>query len=486
MKLPHSPIVFFFIAGLSLALFSWLVGHPYFADPDSFYHIGVSRLMYDHGKLAVDFDALPLTTLADTYADQAWGYHLLLIPFLTAFDDAAGYKVLAVLLATAVIVSVYGIARCWRAPFPWAYPLALLLTTPFVFRLALGKPSSAAVLLFIWGVYALLKKRPWLLLGLSTVFVWTHGSWPLIVGMCALAALLQRDWRSILPPFAGVIVGLVLNPYFPANLIFFWQQTVLIGLMGFRDTIGVGREWYPYPLDDFLGDTAPILAFALLAVYGMLMRRDRSPRAHTLLWSSVALFIITLRANRAIEFLAPLLVLFSASLAAAHKDFLAGFFARIPYRRAIAATLAMLSCMAALQLIQLKPLLARGYRYDAFADASAWLKEHVAPGTLVINTRWEDFPALWMRNPQLQYAIGLDPAFLYLENPDAYHAWQRLTRGESTPDPAVIRNTFASDVIIVKKEFPALYDALRTSPQWKLAYEGEEVWVYEAPDSTPP
>src|SRR3989337_4312435 len=53
--------------------------------------------------------------------------------------------------------------------------------------------------------------------------------------------------------FLGLLAGLIINPYFPDNIAFTWQQAVKIGLINYQNIIGVGGEWYPYKIFDLIG-----------------------------------------------------------------------------------------------------------------------------------------------------------------------------------------------------------------------------------------
>ena len=103
MKLLHitikklSPVLFYIIIAGYFTYLQWGTG---FADPDSFYHAGVSALMGQGQLVLKQFPWFTFTTFSQNFTDHQFFYHLLLaIPSLF-IPPLIATKALAVILAT--------------------------------------------------------------------------------------------------------------------------------------------------------------------------------------------------------------------------------------------------------------------------------------------------------------------------------------------------------------------------------------------------
>ena len=119
------------------------------------------------------------------------------------------------------------------------------------------------------GIYLLFEKRYLLLLPLTFLFVWTYSLFVILPGMafiwmCVIGWSERRfEWRPLVWALAGMIAGLVINPYFPRNIWLFVEH-VLIKVTATGFTTDVGQEWYPYDSWFFLLNC--IVAFAAMVV----------------------------------------------------------------------------------------------------------------------------------------------------------------------------------------------------------------------------
>jgi len=106
---------------------------------------------------------------------------------------------------------------------------------------------------FISGIYAWYDKKEGNILAVRYYIL-------------AIARVLfsRLNIKLLLNIMSGFIFGLVINPYFPKNLLFYWQQTIKIGLINYREIISVGGEWYGFNIVDLIG--TDVFVFILLVV----------------------------------------------------------------------------------------------------------------------------------------------------------------------------------------------------------------------------
>ena len=109
-------------------------------------------------------------------------------------------------------------------------------------------PSLSLVLLAV-GVYLILERR-WVSLAVLTfVFVWLYNMFPLIVVFAFAYAvtvwLSERriDLAALYATSIGAALGLLINPYFPKDLLLIFHHVHM--LLAETVAIDVGGEWYP-------------------------------------------------------------------------------------------------------------------------------------------------------------------------------------------------------------------------------------------------
>lgn len=536
---PWAYVAVFFIA---LGAYAYVQYQPAFSDPDSFYHAKMAVLMARDGVVR-EFPWLPFTTLADAYADHHFLYHLLLIPFVTALGAALGTKAVSVILAASAITAFYGLLRAHAVRYSWAFTVILATTSSFLFRLNLAKAGAASVCLLLLALIAVRKKKPALLFALSWLYVLLHGGWPLMAIVIfvflftrvVVDALYDRHpvhswagiwfWKRIfrgsrhaladffstdevrhaLAAAAGLLCGIVINPYFPQNLAFYWEQIVQIGVINYQSKIGVGSEWYPYEIDNLIGGTCgPFIAMLLLiALLGAMMfwddvnRRQRAAVRRDDVTASVAalvmtlfFFNMTLRSQRHVEYFVPFFVLTTALFANV-------LLARLDFRALVARLKTILPrpdvfvpafltywvviflYVGARDLQATKAHYDDGLPWTKYERAAAWLRRNTPAGAVVLHSDWDDFPPLFFHDDRNRYIVGLDPTFMYRKNPDAYRTWVEITTGRRLSGVAeTAKRDFDARFLFVENDHEGMLNALRVDPHLSPAYHDDEVTIF--------
>ncbi|MBI5621769.1 hypothetical protein HY933_02825 [Candidatus Falkowbacteria bacterium] len=493
---------------LFLLVFSFFISlqsAPRFLDPDSFYHAKMVQLIMADGPV-VDFPWLPLTTLNQNYIDQHFLYHILLIPFVWLFGPLAGLKFAAALFAGIFVV---GLAWLIRATVRQAQPLVpllfaafLLFCQPLLFRLNLAKAPALSLTFLLLGIFFVTQRRYWWLAVFSAAYVYLYGGWAVILVVLffyllgsGLSELVQKHKniktreqeniflflcsrvlvfiKVLLSPdsvklvgscIVGLSFGLVVNPYFPRNLLFYWQQLVQIGIVNYQEVVRVGSEWYGYGLQRLLLDTAPLSMLLIVALTVFVFTIRRQSR---LTWTGLLLTIffgaITLKSQRYVEYYIPAAILFSAwSLgpylgARACREYWR-IFVSYYNRQTILVTLLLVFWLMALTALASYDLarLWRDYRYGGssfgrLAASSQWLAANVPAGQIIFHSDWDEFPQLLYHNSSNVYIAGLDPTFLYLASPARYQEYADITLGNDQTDLAgKISRDFGAEYIFVE------------------------------------
>ena len=238
-----------FLAGVQFAT-------PNLVDNDGFYHIKMAYLMRTMGLKPV-FDWLPLTILNPReFVDHHFLFHILLIPF-TYGDLRTGAKLASVIFPALAFLAVWWLLRGQEIPLAplWSFGL-LAVSEAFIYRMSMPRAQSLSLAALALGLHFLYKKRYVWLAILSFLYVWLYDAFPLILalaGMYSLACLIVERrlvWKPVAFAALGVALGMVVNPYFPANVVFLFRH--LSPKLANATATSVGSEWYPYRTDQLV------------------------------------------------------------------------------------------------------------------------------------------------------------------------------------------------------------------------------------------
>lgn len=483
-------------------------GSPHLAGNDGYYHLKMAALLPQIGYTR-EFPWLRWTLFSDGFVSHHHGFHTLLAPFVAASHWLTGDAVLGGKAASVVAVAVsFALFAAILAQLGARYPLlwcVLLGAAPWHFwlRLAYVRAPMAGLPLMLLAVLWSLRGRTVALGLLAFLFMHVYGGsvlFPLIPAAFLGGALLAgAPWRvhlrQVLWTGCGLIAGFVLNPYFPANLSFFYTQLFETGLGAPKH---VGSEWKPYVGWNFVAQAWPVAAVWLAALAYRLRRHAPATTADmALLLLNAGFLALTLRARRFIEYW-PVFALLSAAAFAgrtgsAHRDTeestLSGDVEQSRRRLLVIAAFAAAALAAVLNLRVVRDEIHPSHDVVAVQAAMRWLVEHSPPRSLLFTDDWDVFPTCFYFNDHNVYAVGLDPEFTRTKYPALWERYRRITRGEAPAklpkslsdgeNPAIeysdIAEEFGAGFVLVDEDHRELYRALdRRSEQFRLVYpEGQ-------------
>lgn len=513
------PLIALGIFVVAFIFLLWLQADPTFADPDSFYHAKSALILRDEGVVE-EFPWLQFTNLNEAYTNQHFLYHAFLIPFVTAFDPVVGVKIATILLAAGLILLSYLFLSSFRVRLAWLYPILLLVVTPFVFRISLAKAPSVSIMFLIAGIWLMMRGKHWWLFALSFAYVWAYGGFALIliaVGLWSGLGILKdviekrkhtspdisghsifyrvihnKHVRTIVATVSGVIAGVVINPYFPQNLSFIWSQLVKIGIVNYRDVIGVGNEWYSYKFIELISNTIFLTVIVLVAaVLFVIFIKNQRQRSWFFILLTIFFFVLTLKSKRYVEYYVPFGMLFGAfSLhdALTHVD-LRKFLKDIVswyFRQKIFATILLIYFLITLPVLAVRDIrtikrdLGGGSNVQRFAASSEWLAQNTPQGAVVFHSSWDEFPILFYHNSHNYYIIGLDPTFMYEYDKELYKQMVDITTGVYVENVGtVLKEDFRSSYVFVEKNHTAMKTTIENISGAKLVYSDDEAWIYD-------
>lgn len=474
-------------AGLFLAFVTLLAAiqfaSPNLAGNDGYYHIKVAQVMREQGPV-LDFNWLPLTILnAEAFNDHHLLYHILLMPF-TFGDLRAGAKWASVIFPALTFLTGWLLLRGQKVPYAPIWVLGFVaISEAFLYRMSMPRRQALSLLLLLLALHLVLTHRSrWLLL-VAFLYVWLFDAFLLILMVVGVyvAARFVFDKKIDVAPLAyatgGVILGLIVNPYFPNNVVFIYNH--LAPKLTDTTAIKVGNEWYPYRTWTLMTNSG----FALLAfvsgifALGMQERRMNVATA-TLLTLAVLFGALLFKSRRVVEYFPAFALLFAAlAWAPLFKNWksapgLMRWAVPLLLTATVVAGIVYNVPRAQNQLQKSKP-------YQQYADASAWLAQNSPAGSRVFQTDWDDFTRLYFYNTHNTYLVGLDPTYMQLYDAELYDLWVSITKGKVKDPAQVISDTFGSQYVITDLKHKKFLKRADEDPQLEEVFRDDYAVVFQ-------
>ena len=488
-----SPIALFLFFFLGMALIQFAT--PDMPDNDGFYHIKLAWLMRTEG-LKPEFPYLPLSILNENeFYDHHFLFHVALIPF-TFGDLRMGAKWAAVVFASLAFLAVWYLFHRQRVPYAWLWALGLLgISDAFLFRMSITRAQSLSLGMLALAYAWLLEGKYKHLAVLGFIYVWMYDAFPLMIALTVLhflaLALTERrfEFRPLLYTSAGILLGMLINPYFPDNLIFSYHH--MLPKLADATSVRVGNEWYPYDTKQLLDNSLPaLIAFASGVLALGLSGRKMDSRTALALFISLLFGLMLFQARRFVEYFPPFALIFAAFAwvplfegkpASVQSAASSRFQSMSLLHRYFPATLLSLAVLVSIgsSISAARQAIDGSKPYGLYANASFWLEKNTPAGSRVFQTDWDDFPRLFYYNTHNTYLIGLDPTYLQLYDADLYDLWVEITQGEVEDPSEIIATTFDSRYIHTDLNHRDFLQVAAEDPGLKEVYRDDQAVVFE-------
>ena len=479
-------VFFVFMAGIQFST-------PNMPDNDGFYHIKMALIMREQG-LKPDFIWLPLTILNEQeFYNHHFLYHVALIPF-TFGDLHLGAKWSAVFFASISFLAVWRLLRGQNVRYAEFWSLGVLaVSQAFLYRMSITRPLSLSLGVLALGMHWLLTGKNRHLAVLAFLYVWMYDAFLLLSALAVIhlvAVLLTEgrvNWRPLAYEAAGTILGLVINVYFPHNLVFIYRH--LLPKFTNATSISVGNEWFPYSTGQLLSNSPLALTLFLVGALGLGLRGKRMGVALMTAFLAVGMFgLMLFQARRFIEYFPPFVLVFAALVwsplldGSAETESSEPFLKPIQvlYHKIVPALLSVLLLFGmymsygdAVRSIQgSKP-------YTLYEGATKWLMANTKPGERIFQTDWDDFPRLFFYDSYNTYLIGLDPTYMQLYNPGLYDLWVSITNGKAYNLSEAIPNEFGAYYVVSDLQHADFISVAESDPRIREVYRDQESIVFE-------
>lgn len=496
-----------FITFLALVQFST----PNMPDNDGFYHIKLAYLMRTE-EIKPDFSWLPLTILNPReFYDHHFLFHAALIPF-TFGDLILGAKWAAVFFSSLAFLSVWNLFKNQGIPYAglWSFGL-LAVSEAFIFRMSITRAQSLSLAVLILGVNWLLQRKYIHLSILAFLYVWLYDAFPLlmvITGLYVIVSWIMEKHLELRPALfvgIGTVLGLIINPYFPHNIVFAYLH-ILPKL--FETTgVSVGSEWYPYETSQLLKNSPLAIAAFVSGGLALGISGKRMDLRTAFSFGLAVLFgLMLFQSRRFVEYFPAFSLVFAAFAwtpvfqndtynlveknqlndpEQRRKGFVPGirtYFINQAGRALPAIAIIFIFLSGAWITFQdARASIQTSKPYGTYAGASAWLAANTPSGERVFQTDWDDFPRLFFYNTHNTYLIGLDPTYMLLYDEELYRLWVDITRGDIEQPSKAITRDFGAYYIITDLQHGGFLEMAAEDPGLVEVYRDGEAVVFQIP-----
>jgi hypothetical protein len=475
-------------------------------DPDSLYHFGHAMVYSERGALDQGFPWTSASATGHYDGDLWWGFHVVLVPFTFLGDPVTGLKAAATVALALGCFLLYLAARRVSARFAWAAPLLVLLAGSVeTGRLIALRPQAISIGLFAWVAVSICTRdvRAALLTGLAVGYLHATLSWlavliALLVGLVVSIGAKKALVAAPLALVSGVVVSILLRPGAIDSLHLLRIQIFELSRAKAQGVpLPFGLEVFPMSSEVLLRVFPLFLVVWLvcLASLSPLMAREKSAGAEVrgLIVSAAAVsvigFLITVFASyRGLD----IWLVFGALAVMGLTSLLVRPLERRYATVALAAIVAALGAFAVTGHV--RAMANDGIDPNRMKPAMLWLRDNSAPSEIVGTIHWDLFGEMFFHNRKNRYVEGMDPIFLYAQDPEMFWKLHNLdiraaashTAGTPIVDTPQMVDTIdvfrrelgAGKVLLLKWTTPELEMHMRNDARCSVGYEDDFVVVF--------
>jgi len=447
---------------------------------DGYLHIRMAEFIKQYG-IHYTFHWTRFSVFFDRFSDKDFLFHVFLIPFTFFRDIFFGAKLAAATFYTSLFAVMYVFLRKWtKREYVFLFLILFFAPCRFITTLERLRPFALVMIITILTVHFLIKKKALPLFVLALIYSMAHVSAPYMIAYALIVELVRAvsfkevSSKNLLAVTTGIVVGHLINPYFPNNILYFYLNAILVPFYAAKTgVLELPAEFFPLLSNVFL-QSYPLITLGMLgALFLMLIKNDVKTSFHTSVLFAVTAFyyILSFTSQRGLTHTWPFFLLFLASFA---KDFFTG------ERRKIAPVF-FTACFASILVFsfgQYRDFLPgiRGAEimnrhFERMADE---IKKHVPEGELVFHANWSDGQYFIGLNPSNDYFVTLDPVYMYYRDKNRYALYRDVAFGRSTDPYRAMNDVFGSRYGYAGKSyFSGLIRQVRRDPRFEVLAEDQ-------------
>jgi len=466
----------FFIFFMLLSIIQFTV--PHIIGFDGYFNIKAADIIKKEG-LIKEFPWAGHTILAESYSDTQFLFRVFLIPF-TFFDLEFGAKIASILFAAICFTVFYFflLKNDIKYAFFWAL-LYLFSSANLMYRFMETRQLPLAIALIILTIH-FLQNRKYLFLGIiSFAFVWLYSGFIIQLFIVLVYIIIERifsrkfDYKIILYSFLGVLLGLVINPYFPGNIPFLYAQVFKVNLLSNLYNV----EWKPWTFIEFVKNNILILFYLIASLFILIKNKKIDRNKAFYLFLALFFLIYTIKTRRMHEYLIPFAIL---SLAFFFKDYSGNIDVKYLDLMKKAALASLIIIISVNFILAREEIANNTFLYD-YEKCAEWMMHNVSKNSLVFNNAYT-FTYLFFKNSDLRYTHGLDLTYSYLYDAEEFERYIGILQGTLKSDADYIIEDYNPDYLIsgkLKQDVQLFNYIVKNRKNYKAVYEDEWCAVLE-------
>jgi len=458
---------------------------PTLFDADGYYHIRLAKFITQYGP-SLDFHWARYSVLAQHFADKDFLYHLLLVPFTFLPNMFFGAKIAAALFAIGLFLVYFWILKRYSkqqliAPFL----LIFFLAPHFLLALGYPRPKIPMLALTLFFVHFLIKRNWKALVFITIIYSLIHSTGPFLLIFALLCEGVRfiderkPEFRTILGVAAGALVGILIHPNFPSNLLMFYLNAILTPLYGLKWGLELGAEMFPISTRDFAMEY-PFILGAVVLILALACGYGQKIKTQTKIWMGMAglFFILSFFSHYYVVHSYPFVLI---ALAAYLSDWWesrgkALFIWQYKKLTAWFFSLAGLGVFAftGIHTYNVFYELSRNQMYYNlhYEKVADWMANNIPSGELIFHTNWSDGQYFIGLNPRDDYFVAMDALYMYYRDPVKYRLYRDVSFGKATDPYSVLKDDFGVRYGYAGKNyFSGLIDQIRPDSRFEILAE---------------
>ena len=457
---------------------------PSIIGADGYLHGRMSMMVASSGFLR-SLPQASMSFLATRFSDKDFLYHLYVVPFTSLGGYIGGTKAGAFVATSVLFVSVALIlflsTKSWQ--LSWL-SLLLLLSSQFLRDTAEARPLVFALVLTLWGIFALSQEKIKLLFFLSLLYGVTHLSGWLLPAITVLFTVVswmatgKANTKLVFASLLGYTASFLLHPNFPNNIFYAYLNGILVPWYAAKTgVLELGVEFFPILTRDVLGAfPAGIAAIALMPVLWFISPFRPQKSLAPWLIAMTALGLLGYISRRNLTHSYPIFIVFIGLF---FREWWQGIEHRNLKDRAssvlipVGFFIIVISAWATIRNARQTFLSDRIYSVHYVRVAHA-MSTAIPKGERIFHANWSDTQYLIGLAPDYQYLVTLDPIYMYTYDSNLYPLYRQISQGQH-PDPVkAMRETFKTPYIYVGKVFfSAFANQLKAVEGIRVLYEDD-------------
>ncbi|MFW0862706.1 MAG: hypothetical protein ACKKL6_03950 [Candidatus Komeilibacteria bacterium] len=491
---------------------SWLQAGPYFLGTESFYHAKMVESLENSLKLD-NFSWLQSTNYSNSFTDSNWLYHIFLSLFVGVLPTFLVIKIFAALFSALLALYVYYWLTKHNGFLPGLFVLLLFSIIPFAISINNLGAISAALFVLLVGLEFVVNYRYWQLGVLSITLTLLTGQFIFLFVIALLWLLIEliynkykldmfreglssikdwvlrklglrsktsrRKWLILIFCLFGIVIGLMVNPYWPESTSFYKE---LIANKNTNTFSGVYNSFV-----SLISSAKLLFIIFLSSVFSVVYLNKRIVKLTAFLLLLTFVFVLnTLLFSWGIEFTYLIIILTTSLILRDCFGSLGLWSAWNSHKRN--TNLVRAGIVIATIIILFIPL--KGYYVlnkdgdfyplNYMQEAAEWLYYHIPDNALVINTDYEDWAPLFYYNDNNRYWWGLSNNIMNNAQKSSRNDLIGIIDGSSNKNPyALFKGSFKADYLLVNSRRNILNSRLTDNIYFSLVYSDEDCYIYE-------